>query len=344
MLTAGQSVKDFTLQDKDGKSISLSDFRGQTVVVYFYPKDDTSGCTRQACAFRDAYAGFNERKVTVIGVSKDSIRSHQKFAEKYQLPFLLLADPDGTVISDFGVNGTFGAVRATFVINKLGVIEKVFAKASPDTNAADILEYLGKEDAMDLRHAIENRKTFYGISKKSTIADEKIIELVMFATKHVPSAFNKQSQMTAVLLGASHNTLWDITLEALRKIVPADSFAPTAQKIEGFKAGYGTILYFNDDSITKAMQENDSFYADNFPVWAEQANGMLQFAIWSLLESEGLGANLQHYNPLIDGAVQVTFGVPQSWRLIAQMPFGIPTAQPAPKPFNDITTRVKILK
>lgn len=144
MLTAGQAVKDFTLQDKDGKSISLSDFKGEKVVIYFYPKDDTPGCTRQACAFRDAYAGFSERKITVIGISKDSTRSHEKFAEKYHLPFLLLADPDGTVISDFGVKGIFGAIRATFVINKLGVVEKVFAKASPDTNAADILEYLEK--------------------------------------------------------------------------------------------------------------------------------------------------------------------------------------------------------
>lgn len=143
MLAAGQSVKNFTLQDKDGTSISLSDFKGQKVVVYFYPKDDTPGCTRQACAFRDAYAGFRARKIKVIGISKDSTHSHQKFAEKYHLPFLLLADPDGMVISDFGVNGIVGAVRATFVINELGVVEKVFDKASPDTNAADILDYLG---------------------------------------------------------------------------------------------------------------------------------------------------------------------------------------------------------
>lgn len=344
MLSIGQMVKDFTLQDKEGNSVSLSDFKGQKVVVYFYPKDDTPGCTKQACAFRDAYAGFNERKITVIGISRDSVDSHQKFAEKYNLPFILLADPDGTVIENFGVKGTFGALRSTFVISKMGLIEKVFEKASPDTNAADILAYLGSEDAMKLNSSIENRRSFYSISKKSTITDEKIIELVTFATKHTPSAFNSQSQMTAILLGANHDKLWDITLEALRKVAPADGFGRTELKIEGFKAGYGTVLYFNDDSITKALQENNPFYADNFPVWAEQSNGMLQFAIWNLLESEGLGANLQHYNPIIDEAVQDSFGIPKNWRLTAQMPFGIPTAQPAHKEFADIKTRVKILK
>lgn len=342
MLTVGQTVKDFTLQDKNGKFISLSNFKGQKVVVYFYPKDDTPGCTKQACAFRDAYAGFNERKITVIGISKDNYNSHQKFAEKYSLPFLLLADPDGTVIDAFGVKGTFGAVRATFVISEHGIIEKVFEKASPDTNAADILAYF--EGLDKLRSAIENRRSFYNISKKSALADEKIIELVTFATKYTPSAFNDQSQMTAILLGANHDKLWDIVLEALRKVVPADDFTKTSVKIEGFKAGYGTVLYFNDDSITKAMQESNPFYADNFPVWAEQANGMLQISIWNLLESEGMGASLQHYNPLINDMVQEAFELPKSWRLIAQMPFGIPVTQPNPKEFSDITTRVRIFK
>lgn len=196
---------------------------------------------------------------------------------------------------------------------------------------------------MKLENAIENRRSFYSISKKSTIADEKIIELVTFATKHTPSAYNSQSQMTAVLLGSSHDKLWDIVLEALRKVTPGD-FAKTSLKIEGFKAGYGTVLYFNDDSVTKALQAGNPLYADRFPIWAEQANGMLQFAIWSLLESESLGASLQHYNPLIDDAVQAAFEIPKSWRLLAQMPFGIPVAQPAPKEFSDITTRIKIFK
>lgn len=342
MLAVGQMVKDFTLRDKEGNPVSLSDFRRQKVVIYFYPKDDTPGCTKQACAFRDAYAGFSARKIAVIGISRDSTDSHQKFAEKYRLPFLLLADPDSTVIDAFGVKGTLGTVRATFVISELGMIEKVFEKATPDTNAADILAYL--EGSGKLKSAIENRRSIYSISKNSTLTDEKLIELVTFSTKHTPSAFNDQSQMTAILLGANHDKLWDIVLEALRKVVPADGFTQTAAKIAGFKAGYGTVLYFNDDSITKNMQESNPFYADNFPVWAEQANGMLQFAIWNLLESEGLGANLQHYNPLINEQVQAAFDLPRSWRLTAQMPFGVPTAQPAPKEFSDVTTRVRIFK
>lgn len=141
MLMTGEKAKDFTLQDKDGKQVSLSDFKGQRVVVYFYPKDDTPGCTRQACAFRDAYSEFVEKKIVVIGISRDSVNSHEKFAKKYQLPFVLLADVDGKVIEDYGVKGTFGAVRSTFVIDEEGTIEKVFKKASPDTNASEIFAY-----------------------------------------------------------------------------------------------------------------------------------------------------------------------------------------------------------
>lgn len=197
---------------------------------------------------------------------------------------------------------------------------------------------------MDFIDAMKNRRSFYGISRKSTVKNEKIAELVKFATKHTPSAFHSQSQMTAILFGEKHNQLWDLVLSVLRNYVPAAGFAKTEEKIKGFRAGYGTVLYFNDDSITRALQEQNPLYADNFPVWAEQANGMLQFAIWSLLECEGLGASLQHYNPLIDEEVRTAFGLPQNWRLIAQMPFGAPTAQPDEKDFIDIDTRVKIIE
>lgn len=342
MLSAGQKVKNFTLPDKDGKAVSLLDFKGKKTVIYFYPKDDTPGCTKQACTFRDVYAGFKQRGITVIGISKDSSGSHQKFAEKYNLPFVLLADTEGTVIDAFGVKGAFGAARATFIISKEGLVEKVFEKASPDTNATEILNYLGNVEAMDLKSAIENRRSCYSISSQSPIEDEKIIELVTFAARHAPSAFNNQSQMTAILLNSSHDKLWDIVLDALRKIVPAESFNKTAEKIAGFKAGHGTVLYFNDDSITKSMQDSYPLYADSFPAWAEQASGMLQFAIWSLLESEGLGASLQHYNQLINDEVQASFKISKSWRLIAQMPFGAITMQPEPKEFNNIEDRVKI--
>ncbi len=150
MLTAGTKAPDFTLADKDGKPVSLSDFAGRRVVVYFYPKDSTPGCTRQACAFAASYGAFQAMGVPVIGISRDSVSSHERFAEKYALPFLLLSDPERTAIEGFGVwqekknygKTTMGVVRSTFVIGPDGVIEKVFPKAKPDTNAAEILDYL----------------------------------------------------------------------------------------------------------------------------------------------------------------------------------------------------------
>ncbi|MCC0629362.1 thioredoxin-dependent thiol peroxidase [Clostridioides sp. ES-S-0108-01] len=154
MLSIGTKAPEFTLEDKDGNKVSISDFKGKKVVVYFYPKDNTPGCTRQACAFRNAYDGFKKDDVQVIGISKDSIKSHQKFAEKHELPFILLSDPDLVAIKAFDVwkekkmygKTAFGVVRATYIIDENGIIEKVFEKAKPDTNAQEILEYLEKQE------------------------------------------------------------------------------------------------------------------------------------------------------------------------------------------------------
>ena len=150
MLEINSLAPDFTLLDQDGNSVSLSDFRGKRVVVYFYPRDNTPGCTRQACAFAAAYDGFREIDAVVIGISKDSTASHRKFADKYELPFILLSDPELQAIQAFGVwqekknygKVSMGVVRSTFVIDKEGRIEKVMPKVKPDTNAAEILEYL----------------------------------------------------------------------------------------------------------------------------------------------------------------------------------------------------------
>ncbi len=152
MLKEGTSAPDFTLNDKDGNPVSLSDFRGKKVVVYFYPKDNTPGCTKQACAFREAYDGFRADDVVVIGISKDSSQSHQKFAEKYELPFLLLSDPELTAIKAYDVwkekklygKTSLGVMRSTYIIDENGTIIKVFEKAKPDTNAYEILGFLGK--------------------------------------------------------------------------------------------------------------------------------------------------------------------------------------------------------
>ena len=150
MLEVGQKAPEFTLKDKDGNEVSLSDFRGKKVVVYFYPKDNTPGCTRQACAFGESYNEFKTKNCEVIGISKDSIASHVKFAEKYDLPFILLSDTDRVAIEAYGVwqekkmcgKVSMGVVRTTFVIDEEGNIEKVMPKVKPDTNAAEILAEL----------------------------------------------------------------------------------------------------------------------------------------------------------------------------------------------------------
>ena len=150
MLEVGMKAPAFTLPDKDGNLVSLADFAGKTVALYFYPRDNTPGCTRQACAFAGAYEEFKKIGTAVIGVSKDSQASHQRFAEKYDLPFVLLSDPELTAIQAYGVwqekknygKVSMGVVRSTFVINENGMIEKAMPKVKPDTNAAEILEYL----------------------------------------------------------------------------------------------------------------------------------------------------------------------------------------------------------
>ena len=151
MLTVGDKAPEFTLFDKDGRAVSLADFSGKKVVLYFYPKDNTPGCTRQACAFAGAYEQFKRKDVVVIGVSRDSVASHVKFAEKYDLPFVLLSDPERKAIEAYGVwqekknygKVSFGVVRTTFIIDENGCVEKIMPKVKPDTNAAEILEYLG---------------------------------------------------------------------------------------------------------------------------------------------------------------------------------------------------------
>ena len=150
MLTVGQKAPDFTLNDQFGNQVSLSDFLGKKVVVYFYPKDNTPGCTRQACAFAGAYEAFGQKDVVVIGISKDSVASHVKFAEKYNLPFILLSDPDRVAIESFGAwaekklygKVSMGVVRCTFLIDEQGIVTHVMPKAKPDTNAAEILAML----------------------------------------------------------------------------------------------------------------------------------------------------------------------------------------------------------
>ena len=194
----------------------------------------------------------------------------------------------------------------------------------------------------NLLSAIQDRRTYYAIGSDAVLSDAETAKRIEQAVLHVPSAFNSQSGRVVVLFGEAHKKLWNITLETLRAIVPADRFAPTEEKIASFAAGHGSVLYFNDEDVTAGLMEQFAAYRDNFPVWAQQANGMLQFAVWSALAEAGIGANLQHYNPLIDDVVREAFGIPENWKLVAQMPFGEVTAPAGPREHMPLDEQVQV--
>ena len=198
--------------------------------------------------------------------------------------------------------------------------------------------------AKDFFTAVADRRTFYSISKDVKVSDDRIKEIIEHAVKYTPSAFNSQSARVVLLLGAQHDKLWDITKENLRKVVPADKFGATEDKINSFKSGYGTVLYFEDSNVIKSLQEKFELYKDNFPKWSQQASGMHQFVVWTALETEGLGASLQHYNELIENDVKKEWNIPDEWQLIGQMPFGKPTAKPDEKKFSPLEERIKVFK
>jgi predicted oxidoreductase (fatty acid repression mutant protein) len=198
--------------------------------------------------------------------------------------------------------------------------------------------------AKDFLTAVADRRSFYSISKESAVSEDRIKEIIDNAVKHTPSAFNSQSARVILLLGKHHDRLWDMIMDALRKLVPADKFSPTEEKINSFKNGYGTILYFEDMSIVEGLQKQFTLYKDNFPVWSQQSSGMLQFVIWTALAEEDLGASLQHYSEVTKADVKKEWNIPDSWKLIAQMPFGKPTAAPDEKQFLPIEDRVKVFR
>jgi hypothetical protein len=190
--------------------------------------------------------------------------------------------------------------------------------------------------------AVENRRSIYALGKTKTVSEERLREIVEFAVKHTPSPFNSQSGRVVILFGKHSNTFWNFTREALKKIVPADAFMATEERIASFEAGYGTILFFEDQAVVDGLQANFAAFKDKFPVWSIQSNGMLEFAIWTALESEGLGASLQHYDPLVDADVMKEWKTPGSWKLVAEMPFGSVTAPAGIKEFSPLDSRVKV--
>ena len=193
--------------------------------------------------------------------------------------------------------------------------------------------------------AVRNRRTYYSISNETIVPYERIREIVNEAVKHTPSSFNSQSARVVLLLGKHHERLWDIVKAELKKIVPADKFKATEDKIDGaFRSGYGSVLYFEDMEVIGGLQQQFPSYKDNFPVWSNHSAGMLQFVIWTALELEGLGASLQHYNPVIDDAVKAEWGIPASWKLLAQMPFGKAIRHQGEKEFKPLEERVRVFE
>ncbi|MDO3411712.1 nitroreductase family protein [Saccharibacillus sp. CPCC 101409] len=199
--------------------------------------------------------------------------------------------------------------------------------------------------AKEFFEALKSRRSIYGIDKNTSVDEAKIQEIVEEAVKYTPTSFNSQTSRAVILFGEQHDKLWDITLDELKKVAVSDeAFEATTGKINSFKSGYGTILFFEDQEIVQNLQNQFALYADNFPIWADQSSGMLQLVVWTALSSEGLGASLQHYNPLIDAGVQAAWNIPSTWKLRAQLPFGQPTVEAGEKAFQPLEERVKVFK
>ena len=193
-----------------------------------------------------------------------------------------------------------------------------------------------------LQQVAETRRSVYHLTKDLPIAQSELEGIVNHAVMHTPSSFNSQSTRLIVLQGAEHEKLWDLTAEALRAIVSSEHFEATQSKLNTFKAAAGTILFFEDMGVVKELQEKFPLYTENFPVWADHANAMAQYALWTTLAAAGVGANLQHYNPVIDQAVAEAWRVSASWKLRAQMVFGGVGTQAGEKSFEPVVgTRVK---
>lgn len=186
---------------------------------------------------------------------------------------------------------------------------------------------------MSYLEALKKRRTYYDINDNVDVKKEDIVKTIEEAIALTPDAFNMQSTKAVVVLEKEQKELWDLVEKAFDGAVPAE-------KIESFRKGYGTVLYYIDNDIVKGLQEQFELYAQNFPVWANQASGMAQFNVWTALREIGLGASLQHYNPIIDEAIKNRFDIPENWTLVAQMPFGARGSEPDAKPEVDVKSRV----
>ena len=176
---------------------------------------------------------------------------------------------------------------------------------------------------------IKQRRTIYAVGKNVALTPEQIESVIKEAVNHSPSAFNSQTSRIVTLFGESHLQFWNIVRETLRKIVPEAAFEGTNTKINSFAAGYGTVLFYEDQDVVKSLQEQFALYADNFPVWSEHSSAVARFAVWPALSERGVGASLQHYNPIVDAEIAEVFDIPANWKLRAQLVFGSIEEAPA---------------
>ncbi|HBK5312017.1 TPA: nitroreductase family protein [Enterococcus faecium] len=189
---------------------------------------------------------------------------------------------------------------------------------------------------------LKNRRSIYHLGRNVSLSNEELTTLIKEAIKESPTAFNAQSTRAVILFGDAHEKLWEITEEALRPLTPAEAFPNTQNKLAGFKNGYGTVLFFKDTDVVKGLQEQFELYADNFPDWSEQSNGIATANTWVALVDKGLGANLQHYNPVIDEAVAKEWNIPSNWKLRSQLIFGSPETPAGEKEYMNDADRFRV--
>jgi len=196
----------------------------------------------------------------------------------------------------------------------------------------------------DFYNAMAKRRSIRVLGNEAIISEERLMGLISHAVKCTPTSFNAQEQRVVLLLGKKHEWFWDLTKETLKGMLPAESFPETEEKLNGFRGGVGTLLIYQDSAVVKGLQEAFPSYSDNFPIWANQASGMLEYTLWTSLSNEGYGASLQHYTNLIELAVNKELNINKTWRMMTQIPFGSPKEEAGEKDFEPIEKRVLTFK
>ncbi|KAI5458418.1 Nitroreductase-like protein [Mariannaea sp. PMI_226] len=259
------------------------------------------------------------------------------------LPFLFLYQ--SSTYSSNTINQVFSLKTLIYIYLYKGIQSPPRTKETSSitlTQTTHPITMASKISADLLIQLAKNRRSVYALNKDITISTARITEIVKDITLQTPSSFNNQTNRIAVLFGAEHEKLWDITIEVLRAKVPSDRFAVTEQKLNGFRAAAGTVLFFQDQTVIDDSAAKFTSYADKFPHWATQSAAIQQYITWTALEAEGLGANLQHYNPIIDEKVQEAWKFPSNWKLDAQLVFGGKVAEAGEKAYQPLEERVQV--